>query len=71
VLSTADTSLFLFQRPQITIYLLVYVADIILINSSESVTDRPVTALGANFAMKDLGKLHYFWAWSLLTVVLG
>jgi hypothetical protein len=41
-------------------YLLVYIDDIILISSSESTTDRLVTALGSNFAMKDLGKLHYF-----------
>jgi histone deacetylase 1/2 len=58
--STADTSLFLFQRPQLTVYLLVYVDDIIVISSSESATDRLVTALGADFAVKDLGKLHYF-----------
>jgi hypothetical protein len=58
--STADTSLFLFQRPHLTMYLLVYVDDIILISSSESATTRLVTALSADFAMKDLGKLHYF-----------
>jgi histone deacetylase 1/2 len=56
--STADTSLFLFQRPQLTMYLLVYVDDIIVISSSESATARLVTALGADFAVKDLGKLH-------------
>jgi histone deacetylase 1/2 len=41
-------------------YLLVYVDDIILISSSESATTRLVTALSADFAVKDLGKLHYF-----------
>jgi histone deacetylase 1/2 len=41
-------------------YLLVYVDDIILISSSASATDCLVTALGADFAVKDLGKLHYF-----------
>jgi hypothetical protein len=39
-------------------YLLVYVDDIIVISSSESATARLVTALGADFAVKDLGKLH-------------
>jgi hypothetical protein len=41
-------------------YLLVYVDDIIVIISSESATARVVTALGADFAVKDLGKFHYF-----------
>jgi hypothetical protein len=41
-------------------YLLVYVDDIIVISSSESATARLVTELGADFAVKDLGKLHYF-----------
>jgi histone deacetylase 1/2 len=58
--STADTSLVLFQRSQLTMYLLVYVDDIVVISSSESATARLVTALGADFAVKDLGKLHYF-----------
>jgi histone deacetylase 1/2 len=41
-------------------YILVYVDDIIVISSSESMIARLVTALGADFAVKDLGKLHYF-----------
>ena len=32
--SMADTSLFLLQRPEVTMYLLVYVDDIILVSSS-------------------------------------
>jgi histone deacetylase 1/2 len=39
---------------------MVYVDDIIVISSSESETTRLVTALGADFVVKDLGKLHYF-----------
>jgi histone deacetylase 1/2 len=58
--STADTSLFLLQRPEVTMYLLVYVDDIILVSSSATATDRLVASLGATFAVKDLGKLHYF-----------
>jgi histone deacetylase 1/2 len=58
--STADTSLFIFQRPQLTMYLLVYVDDIILVSSSVAATDRLIVALGSEFALKDLGKLHYF-----------
>jgi histone deacetylase 1/2 len=42
VLSTADTSLFIFQQPDITVYLLVYVDDIIVLSSSSSAIDRLV-----------------------------
>ncbi|KAK1618915.1 hypothetical protein QYE76_024432 [Lolium multiflorum] len=55
-----DTSLFLLQHPEVTMYLLVYVDDIILVSSSATATDRLVASLGATFAVKDLGKLHYF-----------
>ena len=41
-------------------YILVYVDDIILVSSSASATDRLVSSLGAEFAVKDLGRLHYF-----------
>jgi hypothetical protein len=58
--STADSSLFLLQKPEVTMYLLVYVDDIILVSSSQSAADALVRSLGANFAVKDLGKLHYF-----------
>ena len=34
--STADMSLFLLQRPEVTMYLLVYVDDIIFISSSDA-----------------------------------
>jgi hypothetical protein len=57
---TADSSLFLLQKPQVTMYLLVYVDDIILVSSSQSAADALVRSLGADFAVKDLGKLHYF-----------
>ena len=58
--STADTSLFLLQRPEVTMYILVYVDDIILVSSSVTAVDRLVSSLGADFAVKDLGRLHYF-----------
>jgi hypothetical protein len=58
--STADSSLFLLQKPQVTMYLLVYVDDIILVSSSQSAADALVLSLGADFAVKDFGKLHYF-----------
>ncbi|XP_073367905.1 uncharacterized protein [Aegilops tauschii subsp. strangulata] len=47
-------------RPEVTMYILVYVDDIILVSSSASATDRLVSSLGDEFAVKDLGRLHYF-----------
>ena len=41
-------------------YLLVYVDDIILVSSSQSAVDALVCSLDTDFAVKDLGKLHYF-----------
>jgi histone deacetylase 1/2 len=41
-------------------YILVYVDDIILVSSSVAATDLVVLALSSDFAVKDLGKLHYF-----------
>jgi histone deacetylase 1/2 len=58
--SKADTSLFLFQRPRVTMYLLVYVDDIILVSSSPTTATSLISALGADFAVKDLGPLHFF-----------
>jgi hypothetical protein len=36
------------------------VDDIILVSSSATTADRLVHQLGASFALKDLGPLHYF-----------
>ncbi|KAK1610362.1 hypothetical protein QYE76_034035 [Lolium multiflorum] len=58
--STADTSLFICQRPDVTIYLLVYVDDIIVLSSHSMAIDRLVLGLRQAFAVKDLGALHYF-----------
>src|SRR6266540_3576463 len=60
VASTADTSLFILRRPEVIIYLLVYVDDIIVISSSPGVVDRLVAGLRQQFSIKDLGTLHYF-----------
>ena len=58
--STADTSLFILRRPDITLYLLVYVDDIIVVSSSDTAIDRLIHQLRSSFALKDLGQLHYF-----------
>jgi histone deacetylase 1/2 len=41
-------------------YLLLYVDDIILVSSSSTVVDALISALGADFAVKDLSQLHFF-----------
>jgi histone deacetylase 1/2 len=52
--------LFIFKQPDITVYLLVYVDDIIVLSSSSSAIDRLVQRLCQEFVVKDLGPLHYF-----------
>jgi hypothetical protein len=56
----SDTSLFIFRRSSDTIYLLLYVDDIILTASSTELLRRTIFALQQEFAMKDLGPLHHF-----------
>ena len=58
--STADSSLFLFQRPSLTVYLLVYVDDIILTASTSTLLQSLVRALTSEFSMSDLGDIHHF-----------
>jgi hypothetical protein len=53
-------SLFLLHCPEVTIYLLIYVDDIIVISSSPPAVDRLILGLRQAFAVKDLGLLHYF-----------
>jgi hypothetical protein len=56
----SDTSLFVFRRGSDTVYLLLYVDDIILTASSTELLSRTISALQREFAMKDLGPLHHF-----------
>jgi histone deacetylase 1/2 len=58
--SKADTSLFLFQKSGITIFVLVYVDDIIVTSSSSYAISALLRDLNVNFAIKDLGDLHFF-----------
>jgi hypothetical protein len=55
----SDTSLFIFRRGLDTVYLLLYVDDIILTASSTELLRRTIFALQREFAMKDLGPLHH------------
>jgi hypothetical protein len=56
----SDTSLFIFRRDSATVYLLLYVDDIILVASSTELLRRTISALQREFTMKDLGPLHHF-----------
>jgi hypothetical protein len=58
--SKTDTSLFLFHKEGITIFLLIYVDDIIVTSSSDYAISALLQDLNKNFAIKDLGDLHYF-----------
>ena len=58
--SKADTSLFIFSRDGIQIYMLVYVDDIVIAGSTCEAVDRLVNALAAAFPIKDMGKVDNF-----------
>lgn len=58
--SKADTSLFIFNSPSVTIYILIYVDDIIITASVKSAIDELLHNLRMEFAVKDLGDLSYF-----------
>ena len=58
--SKADTSLFFYRKGKITIFMLVYVDDILLQVHHKDATKALLEDLRRDFALKDLGDLHYF-----------
>jgi hypothetical protein len=52
--------LFIYHKGSITIYFLVYVDDIIVVSSSPAAVEALLSDLKQDFAIKDLGALHYF-----------
>jgi len=58
--SKADTSLFIYNKGNVTMFILVYVDDIIVASSAENATAALLQDLREEFALKDLGDLHYF-----------
>jgi hypothetical protein len=60
IVSKADTSLFIYNKASVCVYLLVYVDDIIVTSSSPAAVNALLQDLGSEFALKDLGELHYF-----------
>jgi histone deacetylase 1/2 len=60
VASKSDTSLFIYRKSNVTIFMLIYVDDIIVASSSHAATNALLKDLNKEFAIKDLGDLHYF-----------
>nr|CAN61640.1 hypothetical protein VITISV_021909 [Vitis vinifera] len=58
--SQADSSLFFYHSSLGTVYLLLYVDDMIITGSTPSLVHTFITRLSNEFSMKDLGDLHYF-----------
>jgi histone deacetylase 1/2 len=58
--SKADTSLFFYNKGGVSIFMLIYVDDIVVASSSEKAVNALLHDLGMDFALKDLGALHYF-----------
>ncbi|XP_066396527.1 uncharacterized protein [Miscanthus floridulus] len=58
--SKADTSLFYCHKGSVTIYILIYVDDIIVASSTQEATACLLQDLRKEFALKDLGDLHFF-----------
>ncbi|WVZ48888.1 hypothetical protein U9M48_000283 [Paspalum notatum var. saurae] len=58
--SVADSSLLVFKQAGLTMYMLVYVDDVIIVSSSDLATEKLIQQLQLEFAVKDLGSLEYF-----------
>jgi histone deacetylase 1/2 len=58
--SKADTSLFLYNKSGVTIFVLIYVDDIIVTSSYDRAISILLQDLNAHFAIKDLDALHFF-----------
>ena len=56
----SDTSLFIRVAPQHTLFLFVYVDDVVIPGSSRLAIQHLITNLNNTFSLKDLGPLHYF-----------
>jgi hypothetical protein len=58
--SKSDTSLFIYNKSTIIIFVLIYVDDIIVRSSSNEAVTALLQDLNSEFALKDLGDLHFF-----------
>ncbi|WVZ23444.1 hypothetical protein V8G54_001988 [Vigna mungo] len=69
--STADASLIIYQKLGSTLYLLVYVDDIIVTGSSSTELSNLISTLAARFSLKDLGFLNYFLGVKVIPSAIG
>jgi hypothetical protein len=69
--SKADTSLFLYQKSGIIMFVLIYVDDIIVTSSSPRAIPALLQDLNKNFAIKDLGDLHFFMGMEVKKIQVG
>lgn len=56
----SDNSLFVLRQGQESVYLLLYVDDIVLTASSSVLLHHVISAIHAEFTIKDMGAVHYF-----------
>ncbi|TXG69843.1 hypothetical protein EZV62_004778 [Acer yangbiense] len=56
----ADTSLFIYHTTDVTAVLFMYVDDVLLVANNDGFISQLIAQLGHEFAIKDLGGLHYF-----------
>jgi hypothetical protein len=59
-MSKTDNSLFYVNNSELTMFILVYVDDIIVASSRSNAVRALLKELGDEFTLKDLGELHYF-----------
>uniref|UniRef100_A0A2N9GWR7 Reverse transcriptase Ty1/copia-type domain-containing protein n=1 Tax=Fagus sylvatica TaxID=28930 RepID=A0A2N9GWR7_FAGSY len=60
VASVADASLFILSHESVTVYLLLYVDDIIITGNNSTAISNIISQLSTAFELKDLGPLRYF-----------
>lgn len=66
--SHSDSSLFILQTTQHTTYVLIYVDDILITSSHPQGITNFLRCLLADFAIKDLGPLHFFLRMEAITI---
>lgn len=59
-MSRSDESPFILHTYQFTVYILVYVDDIIVTGPQSAIIRQVISCLSARFSLKDLGRLDYF-----------
>ena len=69
--SKSDSSLFIYTCDGVTIFLLVYVDDLLITGSDSASISQIIKHLSTRFSLKDLGSLHYFLGVEVFSVKQG